>query len=421
MRNLSLPLIISATIIVLLIIIRDFGSINISGILIAICATISALTLPKKDMYNYAYFLLPFAVGIPGYTYLFLSLVVFLRQGKNNIMQILPFCVLALLEILHVFNYTFPYEIEGVASFLSFVFLFFLLIFSDDTAIDRKICLLFFCLSTVFALAVVYIRILIDNDFSSLIAGELRSGAGMGNYQEEQLLNHLMMNANCIAYFSLALLSITLVFYSKRYFNKILLLFLIFTSIISGILSFSRTWLLVAGAILLLFILGNSKNKKTILTLSIFFIVFYIIGVETGILDDATQVYKFRMDNDNVESAGGRVPLFVAYNKIVLNNLSYTLFGVGATYYYRVCNLWNSIHNGTQQIFVAFGITGILTYLFASISFVKKYIHYNVKDNFVLIIPFVACLIFVQTIQFLNPYPLMLPFVASACVLRINE
>lgn len=420
MRKLSLPSIIPAAIMLLLIIIRDFGSINISGKLIAICATISAFTLPKKDMYNFAYLLLPLAVGIPGYTYLFLSIVLFFRQGKIKIMQILPFCILAFLEIMHVSNYTFSYEIAGVASFLSFLFLFFLLVFSDDTDIDRKTCMLFFCLSTAFAMAIVYARILIDNDLSLLITGGLRSGAGMGNYQDEQLLNHLMMNANSIAYFSITLLSITLVFYSKRYFNRTLLSFLISTSIIFGIFSFSRTWVLVAGGILLFFILGNN-NKKTILTLSILFIVFFIIGIETGIFDYVMQVFEYRMENDDVESAGGRIPLFIAYNKVILSNLSYTLFGVGATYYYRVCNLWNSVHNGTQQIFVAFGITGILTYLFAAISFVKKYIHYNVKENFVLIIPFVACLLFVQSIQFLNPYPLMLPIVASACILRINE
>ena len=421
MKDKSLFLYLSIAITLLLIVVRDLGDLAIPGILIAVWVSVSALCLNKENTYSFAYAVLPLAVGIPGYTYLLLSSIIFFKQENTNRRQLFPFSVLALLEIFHAFGYTFSFEIAGVISFLSFLFLFFLLIFSEDNNINRKQSLLFYCIGTTFALIIVYARIIIDSGFATLIAGELREGAAMGNYEDKQLDNHLMMNANCIAYYSITLLSIAVVYYSKHYFNRVFLSFFFFVAIATGMLSFSRTWMLVAGIIMLWFVLSNNKNKNTIIAMMVLVMVLLVVGIYSGLMDEVLEVFAFRLENDNVESAGGRLPLFKAYNDFVTSNIYYTIFGTGATYYKQVCHLWNSIHNGTQQIFVSFGIIGLITYLFAARIFVKKYINYSVKNNLILFIPFLSSLIFVQSIQFLNPYPLMLPFIAAACVLRIEE
>lgn len=404
-----------------LILFRDIWNINIPGPVISGFAALFTITLNKRDAYTFTYFLLPLSVGIPGYSYLLLGVIILIRQRKGNIGQFIPFFILALLEIYNVMSYDFQYEMKSILSFLSFLFLFFLLIFSNDTTIDRRQCLLFYSLGAVFALIIVYLRIIIDNGFVALIAGELRSGAGMGNYDDEQITNHLMMNANCIAYYAIMLISIGLVFISKQVCSKTISLLLITIGAISGLLSFSRTWILLLILVTLWFIYSNSHNLKSIGAVVLIIGCLFLVGIYSGVLESILSVFKYRMENDSIESAGGRLPLFEAYNDFVTSDISYMFLGTGATYYKQVCQLWNSVHNGTQQIFVSFGIVGLLTFFCVIVVFIKNYVKFKVKDNLILFTPFLACFLFVQSIQFLNPYPLMLPFVAAACMIRFNE
>lgn len=415
------PLHVGMIIVAFLIILRDLSNVAIPGFVIAGFTTIFAVTMNRRNMYSFAYFLLPLSVGIPGYVFFLLGIILLIRQLKVNIFQFLPFFILASLEIINVMGYDFQYNISGVVSFLSFLFLFFLMIFSNDVNIDRKESLIFYSFGTILALMVVYFKIVLDHGFVALLSGELRSGAGMGDYDADQMTNHLMMNANTIAYYAIVLISIGFVFMSKQILKRSVVYLIIFLGVVFGLFSFSRTWMMLFAMIILWYLFSNINNTKSIFSFIIVAIIIISVGLYPGLLDGVLKVFEYRMENDNVESAGGRLPLFKAYNEFITNDFYYTLFGTGATYYKQVCQLWNSIHNGTQQIFVSFGITGIVTYLFVMIKFAKKYVKFRVKDNLILFAPFIACLFFVQSIQFLNPYPLMLPFVAAACMIRINE
>ena len=416
-NNKPLYIYVGILIVASIIIVRDIANIVVPGFVIAGFTSLFAAIMNKKNMYSFAYFLLPLSVGVPGYVFLLLGIILLIRQSKVNVSQFLPFCVLASLEMMNVLGYIFLYNISSIVSFLSFLFLFFLMIFSNDDNINRKDCLTFYSIGTILALMVVYSKIVLDNGFVALIAGDLRSGAGMGDYDSEQMTNHLMMNANCIAYYAIVLISIAFVFMSKQILKRSVVYLMVLVGVVSGLLSFSRTWMLLFAMIIIWYLYSNAKNMQSIVSFIIIAIIILSVGLYSGLLDGVLEVLEYRMANDNVESAGGRFPLFKAYNEFITNDFYYTLFGTGATYYKQVCQLWNSVHNGTQQIFVSFGITGIVTYLLV----IKKYIKFRVKDNLILFAPFIACLFFVQSIQFLNPYPLMLPFVAAACMIRINE
>jgi hypothetical protein len=404
-----------------LILMRDIAEVAIPGPIVAGFAALFAIMLKKRDLYSFTYFLLPLSVGIPGYTFLLLGITLLVRQRGGNVKQFIPFVILAFLEIFNVAGYDFQYDITGVISFLSFLFLFFLLLFSNDKSIDRRQSLLCYSFGAAFALIIAYLRIIIDSGFAELVAGDLRSGAGMGNYDNEQMMNHLMMNANCIAYYAITLISIAFVFLNRNICNKWLSVLFILIGAASGLLSFSRTWVLLFIVVILWYVYCNNHNLKSILALIFTCGVLFAVGMYSGVLDGIIEVFEFRMENDNIQSAGGRLPLFKAYNEFMKSDFWYILFGTGATYYKQVCHIWNSVHNGTQQIFVSFGIVGLLTYLITVIAFVKNYVKFKVKDNLILFTPFLACFIFVQSIQFLNPYPLMLPFVAAACMIRLNE
>ena len=90
-------------------------------------------------------------------------------------------------------------------------------------------------------------------------------------------------------------------------------------------------------------------------------------------------------------------------------------------HYKEVCKQRNSIHNGTQQIYVCYGSMGIIIYLVVIVIFKRRYIKKSSNLRIQNFIPLFACFLFDQSIQFLLPFVLMLPFVASVLPLRLKD
>ena len=84
--------------------------------------------------------------------------------------------------------------------------------------------------------------------------------------------------------------------------------------------------------------------------------------------------------------------------------------------YRTILNVFNSIHNATQQIIVCLGIPGSVLYLIALLLPVFKVIRHKVE--LVYWIPFLGIVVFLQSIQFLNPSMFMLTYVPAIYCLR---
>lgn len=403
---------IGLAIYVALFVIRDIIQINVPGVILLFWFVGLLLVLPRSEMMKAIFFMMPFACGIPGYTIL-LSLVILIIKSNNvNAWQIIPPAIIALLEFMSVAFYDFDVRIQSVISYLSFVFLFFFILLDNDTLTDKKSCTRYFCYGTTIALLIVYIPIIRNMGFLALIAGEARTGLAMGFEDLEEAAGHLVMNANTIGYFSITSLSLLLLGRKKLDFTLNTYYLALFVAIVAGILSFSRTWLLLAGFIIVLYLL---KTKYRVISIVLVVIAFSLImTTQNFIVTSISGVFEERMQDENMETGGGRVEVFSQYNKIWADNIAYVIRGTGATHYGDVIDINLSMHNGLQQIWVCHGIIGFLVFALTIARYLLGF--KGRKIPLVAYLPFITCFIFDQSIQFLVPYTLMLPFLPTLYV-----
>ena len=108
------------------------------------------------------------------------------------------------------------------------------------------------------------------------------------------------------------------------------------------------------------------------------------------------------------------------YMEAFLSNPRYIIFGTGVTQYKAMTGLWGSVHNGTQQILVCCGLLGFVVYMVGLLKPVVD-IRRTRKRKMAYWLPWVGCVLYVQTTQFLNPMMLMLPYIIGVYALKSEE
>lgn len=409
---------IGLAIYVALFVIRDIIQINIPGAILMFWFVGLLLVLPRPEMMKAIFFMMPFASGIPGYTILLSLVILVIKSNKINAWQIIPPAIIALLEIMSVAFYDFDIRFQSVISYIGFIFLFFYTLFDKDTQIDKKSCVRFFCYGAVVALLIVYVPIILNHGIWALIAGEARYGLAMGLENEEDVLGHLVMNANTIAYFSITLLSLLLLGRKRiGISSNIFYYFAIFIAAASGILSFSRTWLMLMAVVIVAYVF-NSKHRVVATVLVVLF-TSITMTTQNMVVESISGVFQTRMEDETMETGNGRFDIFRDYNHAWVESPKYVIMGAGASNYRQALNQEFSMHNGLQQIWICHGIIGFMIFLLAILRYMRSC--RNRSLNFVYFLPFFACFVFDQSIQFLVPYTLMLPFLPTLYVLGFNN
>ncbi len=412
LRN-ELKLVLCIVAISLILIIRDIIGVNVSDfVLTGICA-LSMMTLKYEKMVNYIFFLFPIMCGAPGYIITIAYLLLVLKGPKLKSKQIVPLIIVALLEVVNEsFNNT-EGLYTGMLSFLSFTAIFFYFLDERESLFSVRKCLIYYGLGATLTFIVIYSNMFIEYGLDAILSGMLRSGAlGVADNDVTKMRGHLAMNANTIAYLAVSVVTIFYVMlsqYKKDIKTKWLFIVIIIVSLVVGLLSFSRTFVGVVFFFVILFIfLAKGKEKIKLIvalaTLSIVVVVFC-----SDILLNMYDTFLGRMEDSNMDTAGGRTILFYLYNKAWLGDISYIIFGAGVVSYWDTLNVYNAIHNGLQQIWVCLGIIGFLTYIIR----ISIYLYKCKEKNVVLYLPFFATLLLDQSIQFLAPYPLVLILLAT--------
>lgn len=398
---------------------RDILGFGVSGVMIVGIMSLFMVLLPYTQLVYLLFFILPLTCGIPGYVMLVSIVLLVLKSKHITAAQIIPAVLIAISEILHVTFYDFNADFRGVLSYLSFISVFFFLLFEQDKTVMRQVCIKYFCFGAVFTLAVIYAGLMLENGFAEVIAGNLRSGFAMGIEEVEEMKNRLVLNANSIAYYSIVSLACLLLGRRKLQLGFLSYVSMLVIAIAGGILSFSRTWLLLVAVVFVLFIIANKPSNKFILGAAIAAIVGLVIVSDSAFFAPIVENMTSRIGNDDIATAGGRFIIFERYNDFWLSEMKYVLFGTGAVYYKEVAGQFMSIHNGIQQIYVCYGLCGILLYIGVIVGFLRRNKH--IKLSLLFCLPIIACFLFNQSIQFLNPYYLMLPFIPAAYALRIEK
>lgn len=398
--------------------VRDFTGMQVSQLFMLAYVSILILFADYKSLTYYTALLMPMLCGIFLFLIAFLYLgIIFKAPKKPNKFQIGFAVVLILIEALDqllLATQLRTYDITRIILYGSFLLTTFYFVFLPDGLINRKCFVRCYCYGTFFTLAIILCSTIIQWGFLHLF-----TGYRMGNvsdydvYSESQAMFGL--NSNNLAYYSLYTLATLLVGRKKMEFNSLIYWILIIGTCCIGILSYSRTFILLTAFLILLTMLTSFNIKKIIAGICI------VVGVESYALmefEGIEEGYLNRFVASDVRSGGDRTSLFSHYNDFFVSNPELWLLGTGVVYYKDVCKQENSIHNATQQIYVTTGIVGLLIFALSIYVFFKGRMVRGVHTSYYL--PAMAVFLFLQTLQVLNPMELMCPITLASMTLCIG-
>lgn len=394
---------------------REFVVSFINGPLVVGLMAALMLLLPYKQCVSFVFFVLPLTCGIPGYSMLVAYIILILKSKIINIWQIIPPICIVLLEFWHVCRYDFESSLVAVFSFSSFILVFFYLIFNRDNRVSNIDCIKLYVIGAIIASLIVILKLGSSHGFEELLLGSLRGG--VRSNAEQQLIGQFDLNANSMAFYSITAFSCLLIgrkAYSMKQVNYLLCMI---ASILVGIISFSRTWILVAILAILLYIIIKHKNIKTIVFSLLFAgLVVYAVPI---FFDNLMEVFIGRFTLDNMETGGGRAVIFDVYHNAFINNPKFYIGGTGVVHYTEVVGYPLAMHSGFQQLYVCCGMIGVFVFAVSALYYKKRYVTRKIPLLFY--IPLISCLIFDQSIQFLNPYYLMFPFIPAVYILQLKS
>lgn len=398
-----------------LLVFRDLADFQYSKfILVVVCVFFMAVG-SYKDLIYMLLFTFPFLCGIPGTYIISISLIFYIiKVGKINKKSVAFWGFAIIAELIASLWYPDLY-LADIVQFLSFLGIMLLLIYDRTVHLDYIRCLKIFDIALMIVGLIIVIHTVQDaptNWVVSFANGQFRYG---DTYRSDEMV--LALNANNLAYYCVIGIAISMLLFdickTSKLFN--VFSFLVFSGI--GILSQSRTFILVTlGIVFLFLIFVSAKPKKMVAALA----ALTLIGVVgwAFLKDNSFFVNGLtsRFSNDDLSTAGGRTTLTIEYLTAWWSNIRCVLFGTGVVGSNDILQIYHSIHTGSIQFLLCYGLFGSWI-MFAAILIpffnLMKY-----KIRFIYYLPWIAIVVFTQTIQFLNPCFLMLPYVIGIYAMR---
>lgn len=405
----------------LLLILRDVFGVEISKF-IYLGYTVAFLAIAQyRTMVYMICFILPLVCGLPG-TYIMpcaLALL-FIKRGHANLWQIGMLLFVAVMEVFASFWYP-TFSIPAIVQYVSFAGVMFFLI-HDKTELDYLQCVKMYMFGVNVLCAVIITTGLMTapSDWLDLFA---KGAFRFGETQMEELIGmKLALNANSLAYYSITGMCCGILLTGKAKGKERLLYFaLTVLTTVAGFLTVSRSWLLVAAICLFLYILSKVRNPKRFMAL-IFVMAVMLVGAYLlfGGTTEFLEAFVTRLNDDTTKTGGGRIEVFMEYMDILLSDGRIFFFGTGVTQYRVFLEQATSMHNGTQQILICCGLIGFVSYVIVLGKPVFD-LHKTGKREMVYWLPLIGVVLFVQTIQFLGPPMLMLPYIIAVYATKVSS
>lgn len=393
---------------------RDVMQVNVNKFIFVPIVLMFSIFSSYEQLIAIMCFTIPMLNGLPGNYFIPIWLLLILIHEKvmatRNMRYGIIFCVIVfIMEILHYPLYGFSIDLMKVVEIFATLLLVVFLI-SQHKVKDYSNSLISFCIGcSVFLIIVVLIYMSKPELF---LTGERFSGDTLREDGEMMLA----LNANMVGFFSVASIITSLLLWHYKSISTLICVLLVATSFIGGAYTISRTWAicLVLSLSLFFFIRKGSRIYGIIiLGLIVGVGVYYLSMTDNQLID----MFYERFSDDNVATGGARTNITSMYNKFLLKNPFELVFGTSALLYKDVVGLEPSVHNGTQQILVCYGLVGLAVFIFFLYLAFKKY---YTKGEIVSIIPLLISLLYIQTLQSINPgqalYPLAMAFLVMKMV-----
>lgn len=394
-------------IIYFLVIICGITPLNIDKYIVLMIITIIISFLKYYELKKITYLLLPLSTLIHGYVVLFALLLLIIKSKSLNKYQLIPTIVILTIESIHFLFLGKFSLISDFVLYCSYITMFFYLLFDNKTKCNFE-NLSLFCYSCTIILFIVVYNMISTFGVMETMSGIHRDGSIMGSDDGENVIG-AALNANSVGYFSLIV--ITLLFVGNRKLKMPLYLYILsyIIAIVAGIISFSRTWIILVVLSLIMFIMCSNKNisRKIILVIVIGVLLFSMSSI--NIIQNAYDVFGDRLNGDDIETLGNRTGISDKYIEYMNENKDTWVWGRGSIQSKYINNA--TIHNAIIQIVFSYGAIGFLTYLVSFVLFFKR--ARGRQTPKVQYIPFIACFIEIQTLQFLSPPFMMFPILIS--------
>lgn len=349
---------------------RNAIGLNIPVIIFLIISIFPIITGDNNVILAYAACCVPFSAGFQYKYALMICIVAFLVRSKGKIKinrLALPIIFLAVWELLHAFYGTFSIK-EYFRSF-SELFLLATIFCMNLEKVNYKLVLRSLAISTV---GVCFILLFIQgqNSVSGMfdIFSKLSASYRFGMYNTTA--DNFGLNYNPNDFALICCLSITgMLFLYVRKESKIIDVILMALSALFGLMTLSRTFIICLLFTIICFILTSTGGMKQKL-LSISAVVFATIIIALLIWQFFPTVFEnivSRFKDSDV--LNGRDDLYAFYNKHIFSSFLYFFFGVGiqdlsVKIFGIYSNAGNVTHNGFQEVWVVWGIIGIITFIY---------------------------------------------------------
>lgn len=402
-----------------LLLVRDVVGIDINQYLLFVLMSLIFISLKKKEAILYLAFTCGVITGVNGYILLIGIFSVLLKDStylRHNKSFIYLSIFVLIWECLNSFSYYPLTQVNQILLYFGYLLTFFYYLMMNRDKEGTKQVILFYSIGLSVTLLIICIGVL-QNPLDLVFHGEGEVRAAMG-FSGDSNSTHFVANANNLAYFSIVLIALLVSLKKQVFSSNIIFLTLLIIAILAGTLSRSRTWIMLTSVLILVEFIsrkGTAKIKFLGSVAALALIAFYFFS---DFINSAIDGFMVRLELGNMSTAGNRTVLMKEYFDYMSNHIDYMFSGTGAIYYKEITRCSNSCHNAFQQVYIAYGVLGCL---FFSSTIIKSIAKHNRSSNILNYLPFIVALFFIQSIQSLNPFHLMIPLAVSSLAYKINN
>lgn len=402
-------IIVYATICLLLamLLLRNGLEMAISPTMILAVSVIPAFFLTPSQMIAMVMGLLPMTTGFQ-YKYalmLYLIIGIYRNMRSLHVSQLIyPVVFMMIWEIAHALGGPFSVN-EFLRSFSEIFFVVFITCMRWDK-IDFKVIARSLSLATVgIAIVLIYVQIAkgVGGSFIELFS---QNNYRFGMMETEAENYTLVFNPNGLGFIcNMAISSVLLLVVRREHsFVDMILLAL---CVLVGCFTLSRTFVVCLLFMILCFVFmspATNKQKFTRISLLIIFIVslsWIIVNYLPFVLDS----FMARMEEKDISN--GRTDLIAFYNQHIFSSFEYFFFGLGMQDVgSKITNLYgpymNISHNGFQEVWILWGIVGILLFIWFFRVLIKESRRWSGRRLFFAFMPLGCMLLSSMAGQFLT-------------------
>lgn len=400
---------------------RDLSGVSISRFFFLILATAIFLFSELEDIYLYMIFIAPIHTGLP-YSFIMAIawLVLFIRKRRFSLPSIvyLGIGLILLIEICNGFRGEFT--ISGLLQFAGAFLFFFFVLCDRDTIIDCERSSRFYVFGTIIAIIDLWIQMLQNYSMNQILKLHVRFGntREILNVESEGML--LSYNTNMLGGICVLCSLICLLFVLKRNKSRPWYMAIFIISSVTGFLTLSRTAIIayLIGVTLFAIIAGENYRRRIFIAVvvGILFCIIYFV-----IINYFQNFYNYmELRFRAIDITNGRNLLFSEYMNSAMSSIDRMLFGVGLQGYQIKSDVSNSCHNAIQEVFVAWGLIGLVITIICFVFMFKIQKKLNPSAMLVNYLPAFIFLLILQSGQGFSVRGNILSLIAAVGAIGIN-